>query len=139
MADRPGWEATEEVEVSTDEVVARVSLKLIPPVYADLDMVAKLDAWEDWVFQMSNPARGLRTLAGREVSIPGLSAARLHRFDYQPSGWGRAIVNLVVGIVGDDRTAFAFMMESWVGSAAAYTQPDLLLERVRVLGPLPGQ
>ena len=84
---------------------------------------------------------------GRAVSAPWpaarsaspLSAARLHRFDYQPSGWGRAIVNLVVGIVGDDRTAFAFMMESWVGSAAAYTQPDLLLERVRVLGPLPGQ
>ena len=37
----PGSEATEEVEVSTDEVVARVSL-VISPVYADLDMVAKL-------------------------------------------------------------------------------------------------
>ncbi len=133
-----GWNAGEEVQVSTEEVVAMVTLKLVPPVYAGLAGIAKLDAWEDWVFQTSNPARGARSLGNREVHVDGLDVARLLRFDYQPSGRGRAIVNLVVGLVGED-TGFTFVMESWAGAEAAYIQPDLLLERISVLGPLPGR
>jgi hypothetical protein len=135
----PGWDASEEVQISTAEVAVRITLELIPPIHAELDSAAKLDAWEDWVFQTSNPVRGMRTLGSRAVDIAGLHAARLLRFDYQPSGRGRSIVNLVVGITGDDRTGFTFLMESWAGDEAAYIQPDVLLERVRVLGPLPGQ
>jgi hypothetical protein len=134
----PGWSAGEEVQVSTEEVVAMVRLEAVPPVYAGLVGPAKLDAWEDWVFQTSNPARGARSLGNREVYVDGLDVARLLRFDYQPSGRGRAIVNLVVGLVGED-TGFTFVMESWAGDEAAYIQPDLLLERISVLGPLPGR
>jgi hypothetical protein len=120
----PGWWVTEELQISTASVLARVTLE---PVGA----VTDLPSWTGEVFDRAPFLRDMRTLGDRPVRVRGLDEARLTRFDWQPSGRGRRLTNVVTGLAGG--LGFSFVVEVPFDGDALLLDPDVLLDAVEVL------
>lgn len=122
-----GWTAVEELQLSTETLLVRVRLE---PLQAQ----GTLDDWEAEVFARAPFLRDRRTLGWRAVQVAGLAAARLHRFDWQPSGRGRQLSNVCVGVTdGPEPRGFSLVAEGGLGDAEL-EQPDAFLRWIRVLG-----
>lgn len=127
----PGWTAVEELQLTTPTAAVTVRLTPLWPGAAQED-------WEAHEFARAPFLRGLRPLGLRDVAVPGLIApARLHRFDWQPSGASRTLTTACFGIAAGepDGVPFGFSMVSEVPLAAedGTLQPDEVLARLRVL------
>ena len=67
--------------------------------------------------------------------MAGLAAARLHRFDWQPSGRGRVLTTVCVGVTGGAArlAGFSLVCEVSLEGDQISVQPDEILDWVRVL------
>ncbi|BFU45014.1 hypothetical protein KRMM14A1004_32510 [Krasilnikovia sp. MM14-A1004] len=90
-----------------------------------------LDEWTQQVFARAPFLRGMRVLGDRPVRVDGLVEARMHRFDWQPSGRGRMLTNVVVGV--RDGIGFQLVMElPFHAEAALSATLDDVLPAVRL-------
>jgi hypothetical protein len=64
--------------------------------------------------------------------VPGLDAARLDRFDWQPSGRGRLLTTVVAGVSGADGFSFVFEVPLEGGGDLTVSDPDEILSMVTV-------
>jgi hypothetical protein len=118
-----GWWWQETLQLDAGDRIATVSLE---QVHDD-----DLDQWTGQVFARAPYLRGMRSLGERDVRVGGLTRARMHRFDWQPSGRGRMLTNLVVGVRGD--LGFQLVMElPFHDDAALGVTLDDLLPALRV-------
>ena len=124
----PGWTRTEELQLTTEELLVRVRLEPVAPG-------TDLDQWEQELFDRAPYLRDRRPLGRRDVAVAGLSEARMHRFDWQPSGRGRMLTNVCVGVThrAADPVGFSLVAEIGLDDDHIDLQPDDLLSRVRVL------
>ena len=126
----PQWEATEELQLSTETTVATLALA---PAWSRMTL---LD-WEDHEFGRTPFLRDKRDHGVWDVSVPGLAAARLHRFDWQPSGRGRTLTTVCFGVTDPDPSGrpsgFTVTIEKPLSSAESMAEPaDALLGWVGV-------
>ena len=122
-----GWTGTEELQVSTETYLARIRLETLGPG-------ATLDTWEDELYRRAPYLRDYRELGVRDVTVDGLAAARLRRFDWQPSGRGRLLTTVCVGVTADDVPAgLSMITEVGLEDGELDVQPDEILGWLRVL------
>jgi hypothetical protein len=118
-----GWWWQETLQLDAGDRIATVSLE---QVHDD-----DLDQWTGQVFARAPFLRGMRSLGERDVRVEGLDRARMHRFDWQPSGRGRMLTNLVAGVRGD--LGFQLVLElPFHDDAALGVTLDELLPALRV-------
>ncbi|GAB1692150.1 hypothetical protein KRM28CT15_39530 [Krasilnikovia sp. M28-CT-15] len=115
------WSETLQLDAGDRTVVAT----------AEETWARDLDEWTQQVFTRAPFLRGMRVLGDRPVRIDGLLEARMHRFDWQPSGRGRMLTNVVVGV--RDGIGFQLVMElSFHTEAALSATLDDVLPAVRL-------
>ncbi|GAA2109259.1 hypothetical protein GCM10009841_30430 [Microlunatus panaciterrae] len=121
----PGWSTREELVLTTDTL--RASATLVP-----LAAGQDLSGWTNEVFARAPFLRDQQPLAERPVSVRGMPNARLHRFDWQPSGMGRLLTSVAVGTV--DGLGFSFVLEVPLhgSETALMIQADELLSHLSV-------
>jgi len=122
----PRWaRQREELQLSTDRLAATVRLRPLPHE-------ADLDRWTQVLYDEAPFLRDLRPLADREVTVPGLEAARLQRFDWQPSARDRVLTTVVAGITGDLGFSFVFEVPLAADDEVLLADPDEILSWVTV-------
>ncbi|WP_392544430.1 biotin/lipoyl-containing protein [Oryzobacter telluris] len=126
----PGWHAVEELQLTTETFLARVTLEPLAPG-------TTLDEWEGEQFARAPFLRDRRELGMREPTVDGLAATRLRRFDWQPSGRGRLLTTVCVGVTDDPSgpLGFAFVADVDLTGGDLDVQPDEVLRWLRVLRP----
>ena len=96
-----GWWWQETLQLDAGDRIATASVEQV--------WQRDLDEWTDEVFARAPFLRGKRSLGDRPVRVDGMTRARMYRFDWQPSGRGRMLTNVVVGIRDD--VGFQLVME----------------------------
>ncbi|OJF11479.1 hypothetical protein [Couchioplanes caeruleus] len=118
-----GWWWQETLQLDAGDRIATASVEQV--------WQGGLDEWTDEVFARAPFLRGRRALGERPVRVDGLTRARMYRFDWQPSGRGRMLTNVVVGIRGD--IGFQLVMElPFHDDAALSVTLDDLVPSLRV-------
>ncbi|MBO3738744.1 hypothetical protein [Actinoplanes flavus] len=118
-----GWQWTETLRLDAGDRTVIVS--------AERTWAEDLRQWTDDVFARGPFPRGMRMLGERPVHVEGLPGARMHRFDWQPSGMARLLTTMVVGV--RDGVGFQMTMELSLDSEAALSMTlDDLLPSVRL-------
>ncbi|MEV4642025.1 hypothetical protein AB0J80_32225 [Actinoplanes sp. NPDC049548] len=118
-----GWWWQETLQLDAGDRIATASVEHL--------WQGGLDEWTDEVFARAPFLRGKRSLGEREVRVDGLTRARMYRFDWQPSGRGRMLTNVVVGVRDD--VGFQLVMElPFRDDAALGTTLDELVPSLRV-------
>ncbi len=120
-----GWTWSEELQLVSESDIARVRLEPMPPGWG-------LAEWTRDVYAQAPFLRDLRPLGEREVTIPGVDGANLSRFDWQPSGQGRVLTNVVIGLAGHDGFSLVLETPFETGSEFHTTSPDAVLGMVSV-------
>ena len=124
----PRWvRLREELQLSTDRLRATARLRPLPHG-------AGLEQWTQVLYDEAPFLRDLRPLADREVTVPGLEAARLQRFDWQPSAMDRVLTTVVAGVTGDLGFSFVFEVPLAADDDVLLADPDEILGWV-VVGP----
>jgi hypothetical protein len=121
----PGWSRTERVLLTTDALEATARLEPLPSGWG-------LEEWRQSLYDEAPFLRDLRTVGARDVVVPGLEAARLDRFDWQPSGRGRLLTTVVAGVSGADAFSFVFEVPLEGGGELTVSDPDEILSMVTV-------
>lgn len=119
----PNWVRIEELQLYGPDLNAQVRLE-------PLGEGADLQSWTDLLFRRAPFLRDYRELGDRAVRVPGCDEARMHRFDWQPSGRARLLTTLVAGIAG--RHGFSFVLEVPLQSTNPLVDPDEVLGGVSV-------
>lgn len=122
----PGWTAVEELELTTETTLVRVRLEPVPPG-------TTLEEWERDVADRSPFLRERRDHDRSTVTVDGLTAARVHVFDWQPSGRGRLLTTTCTGVADDpvDPVGFSLVTETDLESG---TRPPNVRELLRWIG-----
>ena len=120
----PEWAATEELQLSTETTLAVVRLT---PLWDGADLAQ----WEDQELTRGPFLRGRRDHEARDVHVAGLAAARLYRFDWQPSGRSRTLTTLCLGVTagdsGRDPMGFTMTIEKPLSDEALAEPADQVL------------
>ncbi|RZU54145.1 hypothetical protein EV385_6084 [Krasilnikovia cinnamomea] len=118
-----GWHWSETLQLDAGDRIVNASI--------EETWAQDLDEWTGEVFARAPFLRGKRTLGDRPVRVDGLREARMHRFDWQPSGRGRMLTNVVVGV--QDGVGFQLVMElPFHADAALSATLDDVLPAVRL-------
>ena len=120
-----GWTRSERVLLTTDALEATARLEPLPSGWG-------LEEWRQSLYDEAPFLRDLQTLGARDVVVPGLDAARLDRFDWQPSGRGRLLTTVVAGVSGTNGFSFVFEVPLEGDGELTVTDPDEVLSMVAV-------
>ncbi|MEQ6903606.1 hypothetical protein [Nocardioides sp. YIM 152588] len=127
-----GWDAVEEVQLSTETYLATVRL-------SEMWEGATVEDVEEVAFSRAPFLRDLRDHGRRRVAVGGVREATLRRFDWQPAGRARTLTTACFGLAdgpaGGPPVGFTVVAEVPLGSEDARRQLDEVLERVQVLRP----
>jgi hypothetical protein len=122
----PSWDRREELQLTTDELQAFVNLR---PLWPGSDA----DDWARQFFAEAPYLRDVRPLGARDVRVPGVTDARLQRFDWQPPGRGRLLTTVVTGLAGDEGFSFVFEVPLESDPDILLADPDAILNWISVL------
>ncbi len=121
----PGWSRTEELILTTDTLQATARLAPLPPEW-------DLAVWTESLFAQAPFLRDMKSLGEREVRVPGVEIARLHRFDWQPSGRRRLLTSVVSGISAGEGFSFVLEVPFHAETDILLADPDAIVAMVRV-------
>ena len=124
----PLWSCREELQISTESVLATVTLEALRPDQTLAD-------WTSIVYGRAPFLRGMKTLGDRPVSVRGVDEAWMSRFDWQPSARGRTLTTVVTGLSAGE--GFSFVVEVPFEGEHLLLDPDAILALVEVRPPAP--
>ena len=84
------------------------------------------------VFARAPFLRDARDWENREVHVPGVTTARLSRFDWQPAGRGRMLTTVVTGLAGQNGFSFVLEVPLEADTPSRTRDLDAVLGMVRV-------